>query len=745
MLHKKCKEINTIVYQDIIVRVIFILILSFLISLVLLNTLWNTNRDMVHKILESLSIFLGSAIFLIIWNKQDDENNINNIIGFGFLMFSLLDIMHTYYYRDLLMNNIVKGDSSIKYWVMARLIQVTCLLIFAYKPYLKNTSKYIMLLKTLIITSCIVYVFEVHPEWILDFYNKNGLTPIKIILEYLVVIIAVFTLYKLRNNLQSEYLIKFKYLYMCILLIIPSEVCFTLFGDSRSFWVVFGHVINIFSNIYLYKSVFQSLINYPYNKLKNNNQRLVDILNAIPMAILTYDDDNKVDFINDKFLELYKHSRENILGLSSEELLKLLHEFGNEFKDTLSNRVINKEKVTQNIIRTYLDSNGKKVKVLVDAHKIEGGVLVLASDARQEQEIKNLNLQAKTILDSISTPTMIIDYTGNIVACNIYFTDLVEVNYDKIVGMNIEKLNYITNFSNKEFADTFKLDNYRFQVYNTIIETPKGHKKEIQVTTSIITNIYNEKIGLLITLQDVSKMKEEQLKLINQEKLALLGQMGATIIHETRNFLTTIKGNSQLIELHGDNEKVKKYARKINSDTDEVNRIISDFLNLSKPRDRELKEVAFNDLVSSMLSTIKTSSLIKKVQVDLKLDYDERYVLCDETQIRQVILNICKNAVEAMEDTLNPLLSITTGINESSGEAFIKISDNGKGIASEAIKRIGTPFFTTKKTGTGLGLNACYQIIREHKGRIDVESELGKGTNFTVTIPYIEEELEDFI
>jgi hypothetical protein len=162
---------------------------------------------MVHKILESLSIFLGIAIFLIIWNKQDDENNINNIIGFGFLMFSLLDIMHAYYYKDLLMNNIVKGDSSIKYWVVARLIQVMCLLIFAYKPYLKNTSKYIMLLKTLIITSCIVYVFEVHPEWILDFYNRNGLTPIKITLEYLIVIIAVFALYKFRNILQSVYLI----------------------------------------------------------------------------------------------------------------------------------------------------------------------------------------------------------------------------------------------------------------------------------------------------------------------------------------------------------------------------------------------------------------------------------------------------------------------------------------------------------------------------------------------------------
>jgi signal transduction histidine kinase len=261
----------------------------------------------------------------------------------------------------------------------------------------------------------------------------------------------------------------------------------------------------------------------------------------------------------------------------------------------------------------------------------------------------------------------------------------------------------------------------------------------------VITNIYDEKIGLLIVVRDVSKIKEEQLKLINQEKLALLGQMGATIIHETRNFLTTIKGNSQLIELYVDNDKVKQHARKINSDTDEVNRIISDFLNLSKPRDTELEEVAFNDLILSMKDTIETSSLINKVQVVLNLDYDERYILCDETQIRQVVLNICKNAVESMEETLNPVLSIITGLNEYSKEVFIKISDNGKGIDNETIKKIGTPFFTTKKTGTGLGLNACYQIIMEHKGRIDIESEPGKGTTFTITIPYIEEELEEII
>ena len=303
----------------------------------------------------------------------------------------------------------------------------------------------------------------------------------------------------------------------------------------------------------------------------------------------------------------------------------------------------------------------------------------------------------------------------------------------------------ILKINGNDNVDVFKKGYFKNEMIDWLIETPKGNKKQLQITTSVITNIYNDNIGIIYAARDISNMKEEQLKLINQEKLALLGQMGATIVHETRNFLTTIKGNSQLIELYVDDEKIKKYARKINTDTDEVNKIISDFLSLSKPRETEMEEVAFNDLVSSMKNTIETSSLMKKVELVLDLDYDERYIICDETQIRQVILNICKNAVEAMEGILSPILHISTGLNEYKKEVFIRISDNGSGIDNKTIKKIGTPFFTTKKTGTGLGLNACYQIIKEHKGRINIESDLGKGTTFTIVIPYIDEDLDEYL
>lgn len=743
MLHLKYNKTNLGGYKDITIKFISVLLGALLVSILIWIVLWDKNKDLIHSIFGITSVCIGVATFLIIWNKRGDENNVNHILGLGFLVVSIFDFMHTYYYNGLIVNDILKSQLSIGFSLLARLIEVTILMIFSIAPYIKNINRNIMIIGTIIITSSFFCIIYVYPNWASHLYDAYGITIIKVVLEYSVIIIAVLVLLKLNSNLQREHLIKFKYLYMCILLMIPSEACLTFYKDLGSFWVVFGHVLKTFSYFYLYKAVFQSLINYAYDKLSENNQRLADILNAIPISIHTYNSDNEIDFVNRKFEELFKCPKEDVLGLNDRKALKVLQRVGNKSEDTLTTRVKNDEDDTNNIIRSYLNSDGKEIKVLINAHKVNGGILVLASDVKQEQEIKNLNLQAQTILNSVTEPTMLIDDEWKIVACNNVYASLIEVEYEDIIGVSIYKLYDILKLSNKERGNVFKNGEFKNEVIEWSIETTKGKKKQLQITISVITNIYNENIGVMFVARDISKMKEEQLKLINQEKLALLGQMGATIVHETRNFLTTIKGNSQLIELYVENEKIKKYARKINSDTNEVNRIISDFLSLSKPRETELEEVAFNDLVSSMKNTIETSSLMKQVELILDLDYDERYIYCDETQIRQVILNICKNAIEAMESILSPVLHISTGLDEYRKEVFIKISDNGEGMDNQTIKKIGTPFFTTKKTGTGLGLNACYEIIKEHKGRIDIQSELGKGTAFKIIIPYIDDDLED--
>ena len=745
MLYSKYIETNRWGYKDITIKFISLLLEALLVSILIWTVLWDKNKDLIHAIFGITSVCIGIATFLIVWNKRGDENNVNDILGFGFLVVSIFDFMHTYYYEGLIVNDILKSQLSIGFSLLARLIEVVILMVFSFSPYIKNINRNIMMIGTIIITSSFFCILYVYPNWVPCLYDTYGITPIKVVLEYSVIIIAVLVLLKLNSNLQREHFIKFKYLYMCILLMIPSEACLAFFKQLGSFWVVLGHVFKIFSYFYLYKAVFQSLINYPYDKLSENNQRLSDILNAIPISIHTYNSDNEIDFVNRKFEELFKCPKEDILGLNDRKALKVLQKVGNKSEDTLITRVKNDEDDTNNIIRSYLNSDGKEIKVLINTHKVNGGILVLASDVKQEQEIKNLNLQAQIILNAVITPTMILDDEGKIVACNNSYADLIEIEYNNIIGMDIHKLSNILKINGNDNVDVFKKGYSKNEMIEWLIETPEGKKKQLQITTSVITNIYNDNIGIIYAARDISNMKEEQLKLINQEKLVLLGQMGATIVHETRNFLTTIKGNSQLIELYVDDEKIKKYARKINTDTDEVNKIISDFLSLSKPRETELEEVAFNDLVSSMKNTIETSSLMKKVELVLDLDYDERYIICDETQIRQVILNICKNAVEAMEGILSPILHISTGLNQYKKEIFIRISDNGSGIDNKTIKKIGTPFFTTKKTGTGLGLNACYEIIKEHKGRINIESDLGKGTTFTIVMPYIDEDLDEYL
>lgn len=223
----------------------------------------------------------------------------------------------------------------------------------------------------------------------------------------------------------------------------------------------------------------------------------------------------------------------------------------------------------------------------------------------------------------------------------------------------------------------------------------------------------------------------------------MLGQMGAGIVHETRNYLTTIKGRCQIMEVITKDLNILKHVHKINKSVDAIDNIMSKFLFMAKPRETSFDEVSICDLIQSIEGLIMSASFAKKVELVFNTTKEERYLLCDEGQINQVVLNLCKNAVEAMENTENPRMEIETGYNEKENEMYIRVTDNGKGISADELKNIGNAFYTTKEKGTGLGLYLCRQIVKEHGGRIDVESEPGKGTSFTVWLPCIDEESID--
>lgn len=353
--------------------------------------------------------------------------------------------------------------------------------------------------------------------------------------------------------------------------------------------------------------------------------------------------------------------------------------------------------------------------------------------AKKDEKILNMQLQMQTILDSLENPAFIMSKNNKVILCNEAFEESLEMEAKSIVGMDMEQLGESLKVYKHEMPEISPY--YKKQCFKIFFQSAKGSQRELLIQMSPITNADGEKVGILGVATDITGVKQEQQKLQQQEKLALLGQMGAAIVHETKNYLATIKATCQMLKLIAQDEKIKDYSLKIDKATGEVNKIITDFLTLSKPKPPELKEALINDLILSVKSIIETSSIMRGIEIYVIPNKNEKSIMCDESQIKQVILNISKNAMEAMENVKNPRLIIGTELDDKGDEMLVTISDNGNGIPDEIKAKIGTPFFTTKEGGTGLGLSVCFQIIKAHGGSLDIESEAGKGTTFIIRIP----------
>ncbi|MFL0197061.1 MASE3 domain-containing protein [Clostridium sp. WILCCON 0269] len=727
------------------------LALSFFIALFIHNT-WIESLDIYHTILELICVFIAMAIFVSVWFLYNRNSVSCNVLGLGYLAIGIFDILHTFYFLKLNLVSSSYFDLSTKFWILGRLTEAAVLLLSVQLVSLK-LNKWINLLVVLGTTlgiSCFIVIYGNHLPVLL---TSQGVTPLKMMLEYGIICLYAISLYKIKDKLDCRGVITYKYIFISLLMSISSEFCFTIYTSVDSISWTVGHILKITSYFFLFRGIFISIIVYPYNqleaghknleettkKLKYTSETLSDLLDALPIAVKEHDLSGRVKYVNKKFEELFGCGRDELYGLTEEELLEKFPRIEGDERQ-LPHRVIQDGKDTKTIVRTYRDLKGDNIKLSINSERVRNGVLIFFSETKKEQELENLHIQTETILEAVDNCILMVDKNEKVVLCNRALEEVLETDKKYILGMDINKFKELIQFQLKENPYLISKDYIKRRLYEVSLVSLKGSEKHMLLYCTNIRNVDGDLIGNINISTDITTLKKEQQKLMQQEKLALLGQMGAAIVHETRNFLTTIKGRSQLISSLAKNEDVKKHALKINEEVDEVNRIISEFLFLSKPRKTEMTEVSMIDIFQSIESMVKSSSLVKGIDVDFQLSKEERYVMCDEAELKQVILNICKNAADAMADKNNARLKIETGFNESTNEMFIRITDNGEGISEENLAKIGTPFFTTKKNGTGLGLNVSYKIIKEHKGKIEVKSKLGEGTTFSIILPAIDDE-----
>lgn len=232
----------------------------------------------------------------------------------------------------------------------------------------------------------------------------------------------------------------------------------------------------------------------------------------------------------------------------------------------------------------------------------------------------------------------------------------------------------------------------------------------------------------LIVMTDITDQEQWEIQSARLERLHLIGEMAAAIAHEVRNPMTTVRGFLQLSK--NKNELLsEEYINIMLEELARANSIITEFLTLAKNKATDLKLSSLNDVISSILPLLQAESIISGKQTAAVLDCIPDLML-DEKEIRQLVLNIAMNGLDSME--AGGTLHITTSCEEN--QVLLQICDEGSGIPDEVMQKLGTPFYTTKEKGTGLGLAVCYSIASRHNAEIEVSSG-STGTAFTVRFP----------
>jgi len=222
------------------------------------------------------------------------------------------------------------------------------------------------------------------------------------------------------------------------------------------------------------------------------------------------------------------------------------------------------------------------------------------------------------------------------------------------------------------------------------------------------------------------KIARLEKEIVRLDRIDIVGKLAAGISHEVRNPMTTVRGFLQLL---GGKEELLKYKENFKlmiEELDRANSIITEFLSLVKNKEIELKLVNLNTIIKNLLPLIEADAIKsdKYIKAELGIIAD---LLMDEREIRQIILNLVRNGLDAML----PSGYITIKTFTDNEDIVLAVQDQGKGISPDVYEKIGTPFFTTKENGTGLGLSICYNIAKKYNAKIDIET-CSTGTTFFV-------------
>ncbi|MBI4963002.1 MAG: PAS domain-containing protein [Desulfomonile tiedjei] len=355
-------------------------------------------------------------------------------------------------------------------------------------------------------------------------------------------------------------------------------------------------------------------------------------------------------------------------------------------------------------------------------------IFVLQNAYLVRRTLDEMRTYTRNVLESMANGLITVDRSLRVATFNPNALEILRKPKEDVDGRPISELLPLEEEIKRVLADSELILEKEVKISN------EGKGKFLALSVSPLKEPESHiSRGAVVIVRDLTMIRELEQKVIVSEKFAALGRLSAGVAHEIRNPLNSIRGFIQYFQKKlALNEEDYRYTDLMLTEVDRLNRVISKLLAYSKPREPRLSIRSADEVLDHCIRVVEREAAEAGVEIIREPGGDDTpLVLMDTDQMTQVFLNILINAIEATPRNGKVVVGYHTDVQD---RVMIHVADTGEGIPRENLDKLFDPFFSTKKKGTGLGLAIVKSIIEGHEGEIEVESEPGKGTRFTVTL-----------
>ncbi|WP_108669950.1 PAS domain-containing sensor histidine kinase [Peribacillus acanthi] len=469
-----------------------------------------------------------------------------------------------------------------------------------------------------------------------------------------------------------------------------------------------------------------------------NSDELFDLfLNCTADGFAIVDMDDRFIRVNAMYTKIFGYTPEEILG-------RKFIEFSNPkiVNDIIES--VKHGKVYSNMITQRYHKNGSVLDIAVSYspfRNASGEIIAIIAIFRDITELKKMERELgkfrelyKLITENTSDMIKVFTFDKKIIYASPSHQQVMGLSPEEMVGRKV--YDFMLPGEEEHFNSIFQtlLETEEPQLIQLKVRTSKGDAIYLESNISPIYNDQKEIEAFVTVGRNISDRIKNDAALRNLDRLSIIGQLAAGVAHEIRNPLTSLKGFSKLLRSNTDAYKQDQYLSIIMNELDRIDIIVNEFMSLAKPQAILFEREKLFSILHSTINVLHPQALLHNVQIILEDLVEDVELLCSPHQLKQVFVNFLKNAIESMPN--GGIVQITVRKAENK-KVLITFKDEGTGIEENLLRHLGTPFYTTKDKGIGLGLTVSNKIIQEHNGSMSIESHVGKGTAVKVELEYI--------